>query len=218
MPSSDLTKSGVLISLFTDSDDWKPCTQNNAPCWNARDRISATLMYYRPKGTTQQPERAIYMHNTGGMVVAPNNDLVLCGYPEDGRTQGQTCGGSRGGGCVPGCTTGWCNPQHIRNGDAWCDGHAWKRSDFGKMLDLQRANVWAGYNEIVLDAYQFAERLPRDVEAFFLLTDPQCGSLCKRATRDAHRLFLQTFPESSAPLLAFKTDALERPFSDAPSS
>ena len=229
LPSSDLAKAGVLLTLFNNPQAWQMCSATNDACRHTRDRRSATLIYYRPRGTTAQPERQIYLHTMGGMIIAPSNAWVLCGYPEDGRTRGKMCPGApkpnQGNRkqCLPGCmehpdgrtAERWCEPQkrpRDGGGKGWCDGHPWRQRDFAKMLELQRADRWAGYNEIVIDNYLFSEGLPYSIDAFFWLDDPQCNSACKAVTRRAHQLFLERYPEHPVPLLAFKPGESEAPF------
>ena len=228
MPSSDLRKAGVLVTLFNVPQAWEMCGEDNAACKHTRDRRSATLLYHRPKGTTAQPERQIYLHNLGGMILAPNNEWVLCGYPEDGRTRGKMCRGTPRPNplderqCLPGCMNQprgrgdrWCDPQHNARdagGKGWCDGHPWHIADFAQMLQLQRNDRWAGYNEIVVDNYRFSESLPYSIEAFFWLDDPQCSAACRAVSHEAHQRFLRRYPEHRVPLLAFTPGESPRPF------
>ena len=72
------------------------------------------------------------------------------------------------------------------------------------------------YNEIVINAFLYADRLPRSVEAFFLLDDPQCDEkTCKETTRKAHALFTKQYPSAHVPLLVFKPSEPNAPFTDA---
>ena len=94
------------------------------------------------------------------------------------------------------------------------------RKDFGELLKLHRQGS-PGYNEIVLDGYLYADRLPHSLEAFFYLAGPKCDDLCVSHACAAYKLYAETYPSYAhehVPLLVLdlRADAAERPFSEAP--
>ena len=94
------------------------------------------------------------------------------------------------------------------------------RKDFGELLKLHRQGS-PGYNEIVLDGYLYADRLPRSLEAFFYLAGPKCDDLCFSHVCAAYKLYAEAYPSYAhehVPLLVLdlRADAAERPFSEAP--
>ena len=76
------------------------------------------------------------------------------------------------------------------------------------------------YNEVIIDAYKYAWKLPGSVEAFFWLRSHGCGERCIHTMRSSHALFIKKFGSaaSSVPMLVLDLANAETPFVDAPTS
>ena len=130
--------------------------------------------------------------------------------------------------CVPGCVIDgndeWCPPNDNQGG--WCNGRAFLPKDIGTMLRTHRSRVsrsedehrTRGYNEIIIDAYMYAERLPGAVEAFFYLgNDKRCGAGCEATARESLALFRSTYHgHEGVPMLVLDLSNAEAPFGDDP--
>lgn len=127
--------------------------------------------------------------------------------------------------CIPGCLAGekdgWCPPRDTQGG--WCLGRPFKPMDIGLMLEKHRGRLDGEdaehrprqYNEIIIDAYLYAERLPESVAAFFYLHDARCAAKCQRTARESIALYRSTYPHApSVPMLVLDLGNAEEPFSD----
>ena len=164
------------------------CPKGHSACGYVRDRRSASIIYYRPDGNAA----ILFSHSMGGIVVAPDDELLLCGYAADGGTRKVTCNGAprppivwnpHDDPCIPGCVLSrqrdargkWLDPEKqwcdaAQTTDGWCDGKPFHPSDFGTMLRFHRQRTAPGvleahrgsavqeYNEVVLNAYLYADR------------------------------------------------------------
>lgn len=214
-----MADAGVLITQFNVPAAWDFCPKDTGACESTKDRRSTTMLYYRPHGSAH----LTYSSGMGGVVIKPDDNLLLCSYAADGGTRGKICWNApppnQRGACVPGClgqqgfNEGWCNGV----GGGWCAGKPFKPSDLGKMLAFHRKDR-THYNEIIIDAYLYAWGLPSTVEAFFMLRSPACGVRCRDTARRSYQLFIKKFPAAAAstPMLALDLSNAEQPFTDAP--
>ena len=179
---------GVLLHQFDTIDADDPHHPPESPTWilsveepRWSDRISATLVCQRARRSHRREILPIYSDVQAGIILAPAHTRVLCSFSRDGETQGRVCAGSAEG-CVPGCSSSnlappqWCHPG--RSNTATC---AWAPSALGSMLaaQIEAADVSVAhrYNEVILDAAQFARevrdaRLPCDLRR--LCRVPHC--------------------------------------------
>ena len=149
--SSRLSEAGVLISQFGEVDGWAMCAARDPSCGQVRDRRSGSLIYYRPQGNA----RLVFSHIMGGIIVRPDDALVLCVYPADGGTWQKVCDGARRpdhsgrARCLAGCLRPgetWCDTRNT--GGGWCSGRPWRPQDLSAMLQVHRASTNPVYNEI----------------------------------------------------------------------
>jgi hypothetical protein len=206
------------------------CPSNNGACKTTKDRRSTTMLYYRRNGNAGM----LYDMAMGGVILKPDDGLLLCAYAADGGTRAKLCPGTphpphpasrchRGVSCcVPGCISAkqgngrWCDANNA--GGGWCQGQPFRAEDLGKMLGYHSRITEAGkYNEIIIDAFLYAERLPGSVEAFFYLAGDECDRACRDVARHSHALFVAEYGArvKDVPLLVLDLKAVDAPLSDA---
>ena len=110
-PSNELGEAGVLVHQFDGWQEaarpWRPCPgackyqrgvcETHLGCEN-RNRVNAMLL-----GVGDAYARPLYSPSTGGTVLSPTANTLVCSYPRDGFTAGSRdgCNGNKG--------RGWCN-------------------------------------------------------------------------------------------------------------
>ena len=84
--------------------------------------------------------------------------------------------------------------------------------------DFVKRRPERGYNEVIVSAARWEQRLPHALSAFFYPKTVACAADdgCERRTRAAHARFLSEFPSSRMPLLTFDPSDWEAPFGVAP--
>ena len=102
------------------------------------------------------------------MLLNPTGLAISCAYYADGGSQGKPCNANNNG-CTPGCAR-WCNPSRgIFN---W--GCAWRGSQLKLMLEQQIAvHPNGGYNEIVVNAQSWVDKLPGTIVAIFVCVNEE---------------------------------------------
>ena len=226
-----MSEAGVLVTQFNRPEAWQLCPRSEGACSFTRDRRSTTMLYYRPAGSA----RLLYSNEMGGIVIRPAGDgsLLLCAYAADAGSRAKACRGEPrprhppSTGCVPGCvshTTGygdgsWCDARRAEStGNGWCGGLPFAPPDLGTCLSVHDKTMAREhkYNEVVIDAYAYADQLPGVIEAFFVLKSSACAGACIETARQAHRMFHTRYGQRAAevPLLTLDLADVERPFSD----
>ncbi|KAL1522287.1 hypothetical protein AB1Y20_017280, partial [Prymnesium parvum] len=150
------------------------------------DHLSCSLLNAKLK--------QMYKTDRAGVILAPHAAarVVLCAYTNDGGTQSVAHGGCH---TVPPC-----------EGRVWW-GCTWTPDRLGEMLTAKEANGQYGYNEIIADAVAWEDALPELIEAFFFV-----GGHSDAKAVEAHRQFLQAFPERRIPLVRFDSSNRKAPF------
>lgn len=156
---------------------------------------------------------------------------VLCAYMGDGNSFRWLChppGLSRS--CIPGCMADppaectWCSDQsesglpcQLWGGGFGC---AYRPAELDQMLAAYMARKGMGYNEVILNAARWAERLPAAIEAFFYLATERCdaSAACRARAVAAHRRFVEEYREAArhTPLLTINQSNWHAPFAVAP--
>ena len=155
-PNADLSKAGVLVHAFDNTEafdpgPWLPCPESEW-CRQFGDRISASVINQR------QP--TVFTQSTAGLVLSPQTD-IHCSYVADGGTMSKFCGPGAPAACVPGCadrTTGepaWCETGSVNIWDC-----AFRPTDVEVMLRHHRNERATAYNEVVVDPRNWEQRLP----------------------------------------------------------
>lgn len=155
-----------------------------------------------------------------GIVLSPEHVKVLCSYASDAISYNYQCEppGARPD-CVPGCK---------RAGGVWAAGAFRGELGLVPMLSRFRSSGRGGYNEVVVDAKAFAERLPQAVEAVYYhqAAAPRAQELARGLQRAFVRHFQGTQPREEAgstarrgnvpiaPLLSFDVHNWRTPFSE----
>lgn len=152
---------------------------------------------------------------------------VLCSYIGDGNSFRWLChppGASSS--CIPGCMSAppeectWCAdksesglPCTLWGGGFGC---AYRPDELDQMLAAYVARSGMGYNEVILNAARWAERLPRAIEAVFFLATPRCEAspACRARAVVAHKRFVDDYPEAArdTPLLTMNQSEWHAPF------
>ena len=163
----------------------------------------------------------------GSYVINPFAVRVLCVFGGDGATRGKICqppGVSDS--CLPACMPNydaarrdsrnaydaWCDTaDHPGAADYFCEGHPWRPSEIGTMLQRDREATRRGerrdehhsYNEIVIDGQHYNAHLPSSVEAFVVGEGDDLSE-----ARKLHRRFLDAFrlSEGEVPLLHYRPE------------
>lgn len=130
---------------------------------------------------------------------------VLCAYPFDPHTFNYACvppGISES--CLPACCCG-APSMHagVLNVHTFHQS-AYSLAELPAMLDdFVKRRPERGYNEVIVSAARWEQRLPNALSAFFFPKTAACAADdgCERRTREAYARFLSEFPTSTAPLL-----------------
>jgi len=129
-----------------------------------------------------------------GLVLSPVA-RVMCYYSFDGGTQGKRNGG---------CGQRWCSRS-------WWWGCAWPPDQLQPMLETQRVQNSAGYNEVVVDSAFWHSHLPEVIEAVVAYDAGQADT-----ARQVHRDFVRFYGGAVAhvPLVLFDVRNSEHPFTE----
>ena len=196
-PSDDLEHAGVLVHVFDGQHEqgrpWLPCPTDDQTNWCRKwgDRFAASLIH----------EGNSVLYNPGetgdvkGLIFRPSSTRLLCSYAIDGGSMTQTCeppGVSAS--CIPGCWSGkpgWCE-QEEPNAGFRCGG-PFAPDRLATMLRLhEMPDARVHYNEVIVDAASYVERLPHSLEAVI-------------GDREVHMAFLREYHLSAheVPLIKF---------------
>jgi hypothetical protein len=149
------------VHQFNVAEAWDKCPPGHGGCSMTKDRRSTTFLYPRPQSNAGM----LYMLDMGGIILKPDDALILCGYAADGGTRSKLCPGTPrpkpSARCIGGCLTdsskgGWCPAKSA--GGGWCEGRPFRPADLGQLLKYHRDVPNPGpldhgkYNEIVIGA------------------------------------------------------------------
>ena len=193
------------------------------------DRLSTSIVYKGKKASfTSQNDKSLgtTYEGRGSYILNPFEAKLLCAYGGDGHTRGKTCyppGVSKT--CLPACIQQYndkkgdsrneydqfCASKGGSKAPPWCDGHPYKPSDLGILLDRDRRKslsdpTYADYNEAVLDGFHHNAALPNSIEAFVFSC--QAGDSLDRV-KAVHEEFLNAYGLTSkdVPLVSYMPEA-----------
>lgn len=224
----------------------------------ARSERTSSSMIFAGLGVRNQAIPTFSLD--GGVVLRPSETNLLCAYGVDGSIDDNkplSCNGhSDPHRCVPGCgqPPDWCSRNNAHDEGAWLTcGMNWGRGGVrpwrpnevggrGGLLDhfaregepFTGVGNFKGYNEFVVDTSAWIEKLPRSVEAIFILdcndndqnlvygaadgrgTAANCRDAHANA-REMHRKYLETYGLTALqfPLLKLQPGNWQTPFSNA---
>ena len=207
-PSDDPEQMGVLVRVLDPqinrAEPWLPC---DCP---TSDRFSTSII------SARHPDTYAREGLNPGFVFAPHivTDTAMCSYHTDSGTANLQCRPKgRSTFCDPGCKEMDCGPG-VRS---WTC--SWNGLDSIKSMQLEQdANrpmyqqtQW-GYNEVVLDTADWADRLPGAIEAVFIPADATPVEFHLGSA--THTLFLQKYQldASAVPLLTYDATRADDPF------
>ena len=149
---------------WQNNQPWRPCQSGWCAAPGFSDHVSCSIVNARvpyvfgAQVSRESTQSAVY-DNQMGLILNPRvaKPLVACGYSADGGTQG-----AKGGGCGHWCT----------RAVSWqC---SWPPGQLKPMLEVQEQNLATSskkYNEVVLRARGWEERLPHLIEAVFFVSN-----------------------------------------------
>ena len=233
--SSKLDEAGIIIHGIDGFEDskrpWRVCEPHDSSCEMnfLSDRLSTSIVYKGKKASfTSQNDKSLgtTYEGRGSYILNPFEAKLLCAYGGDGHTRGKTCyppGVSKT--CLPACIQQYndkkgdsrneydqfCASKGGSKAPPWCDGHPYKPSDLGILLDRDRRKslsdpTYADYNEAVLDGFHHNAALPNSIEAFVFSC--QAGDSLDRV-KAVHEKFLKAYGLTSkeVPLVSYMPEA-----------
>jgi len=108
---------------------------------------------------------------------------------------------------------GWCSQGALKNNE-WCP---WKSTQLKQMMEQQEhgflntdcaQNNGCRYNELVLNSSTWVTRLPKTVEAFFIVRGSRDDSAPAITAREAHVKFLTMYNLSATDVPMLELDLL----------
>lgn len=233
-PSNDLAAAGVLIHQWDNTEDsnamWMPCPATDW-CGSFSDRWSTSLVNAMSPKRPADQTLVLFSYNTGGFILSPDANSVLCSSPLDLASSERICdpvGVSKD--CIPGCftketngTACWCDEQEPdktcpnRNETTMPSSCVWQPDHLADMLKLQEVTLkGTTYNEVVIDAGMYTLKPDVALEAFFYIASDECfrNPACKDQTTAIHAQFLAKFGRTATetPLLVLNATNFTAPF------
>ena len=235
-PSVKLAEAGLLVHQFDKLEmkgsPWKSCNthcDNELAGRSLTGRISCMIMYGRMHNRKDRVAVPL-VSNDGGIIARPGRGVnISCLFGIDGASVGLS-GGPNGAGCPD----NWCNPSGVREPNGYCGfwgappDHAWSPKNLDKLLELHAQHgvpyhapgYHSGYNEAIVDGWNWNANMPNTIEAFFELEgrgvsqEGDGGRGQASYARDAHSRFLLEYglTDYEVPLLKFDPSRWDKPF------
>jgi hypothetical protein len=238
-PTNRLAEAGILVHVFDDEligcshsegDAWTAsCSEHDA----LSDRKSVSLINRQmPHIFAGLSPHALEMaseyeltQTRGGMLLSsellePAVGTVFCAYHADAHSHAHLCNpkGNASASCIPGCPADRAcsatGSQGVEGRPCWWPPHQLREMMEQYLRVMPTTSHVCGqldcsYNELVMDALPWAQKMPRLIQAFFF----PAGSLNgEEHAREVRRTFLNSFPGTYAPLLRLNLSDVEAPF------